>query len=108
MKPEQIDIMGFPHSVKWCKTAQEVDADGRKLLDGQYDAWKNELRIHDNDRPAEEKFQTILHEVMHALCRIFHIEDMDERVVDLLATGITYVMLHNEFDIKTWDITRKE
>jgi hypothetical protein len=105
MKPSSIDILGFPYKVIWCKTAQEVDVEGRRLLDGSVDQWSNTIRIHDNERPAEEKFQTLWHEVIHALIKMFHLEDLDEKTIDLLATGITYVMLHNEFDVKTWDIS---
>lgn len=108
MKPVSVDILGTPHKIIWCKTAQEVDDGGRTLLDGQYDSWKSVIRIHDIERPMEDKLQTLWHEILHGLEKILHTGDLDDRVVDLLATGITYVMLHNDFDVKSWDITQKE
>ena len=95
MKPDKIWICGIPYRVVWCENAYDVDLDRRKMLCGQHDPWDNTIRLHDNNRPWESKFQTLWHEILHAIEQAYHISNLDDDAIDLLATGIADVIVRN-------------
>ncbi len=65
---------------------------------GQVDFWTRTIRIYDNNRPDEDVFECVLHEVLHAIAESLKLElrkaeRHDE--LDLIALGLTDVLFRN-------------
>ena len=96
--PEKIKIFDVTYTITYVDKPSEVDILERNLLFGQIDYWTRSIRIYKNDRTIEDIWQTIWHEVIHAICDRMKIDDLIneiEKVTDLLATGINLVINDN-------------
>ncbi len=103
MKPTEVNILGIPYKIEYVDNPADVDSQKRKSLFGQIDPWTATIRVYDKDRPMEDIFCTILHEVLHGiseglnLClnKVEHHDDLD-----ILAIALSDVLLRNGW-IKT-------
>ena len=73
----------------------------RESLWGQVDYWTRTIRVYHNDRQNADVWQTLWHEILHAIAEKLHITtgngklQNDENAIDLLATGINAVLQDN-------------
>jgi hypothetical protein len=113
MRPNSINVLGKIYSVIYCKTTQEVDVFKRSVLLGQVDFETVTIRVFDSGNESS-MFQTLLHEVFHAITTDLHINTIlkaadVEDVIDLLALGMNDIMTQNKWLIedKSSDSTEK-
>ena len=99
MKPKKVNILGVEYQIIYVDNPAEVDRNKRKSLWGQVDYWERKIRVYDNGRPKEDVFQTLLHEILHAIDEALHL-DIDEsdnghNHIDLIALALTDVLFRN-------------
>lgn len=101
MKPKKVNVLGVDYQIEYCDNPSEVDNNKRKSLWGQIDYWERTIRIYDNGRPLEDIFQTLIHEIVHAIDTALYLklgeENDKEEVVDLLALAFADVLVRNEW-----------
>jgi hypothetical protein len=102
MLPRQIKILDVTYSVEYVDKPSDVDIHKRKALWGQIDYWTRTIRVYDNGRQESDTWQTLWHEIIHGICEKLKLESgeageigEDEKLVDLLATGINSVLHDN-------------
>jgi hypothetical protein len=86
--PEKISILGIPYKVIQCDNPADVDPERRKSLWGHINYWNREIRIFVKDKPAEESFHTLLHEIIHGICEHTYIklpEGEEEKIIDIIS-----------------------
>ena len=98
--PNNVNILGIRYSIEYVDNPAEVDLYKRRSLWGQIDYWTRTIRVYRNQRPVEDVWQTILHEVLHGLADALHIEnlsgkDADEDTIDLLAVALGDILIRN-------------
>lgn len=101
--PDRVKILGIVYSVTYVDNPSDVDIHRRESLWGQVDHWTSSIRIYkraESDNSAA--FQTLWHEILHAVAVQLHIHprdgvelNEDENAIDLLATGISTVLVDN-------------
>ena len=100
-RPEQIKIFDVVYTVEYVEKPSDVDIFQRQSLWGQVDFWTRTIRIYANNRQESDVWQTVWHEVIHAICEKLDIDadggklGSNEKAIDLLATGINSVLLDN-------------
>ena len=94
--PNKINVMGNNYKITYTNRVTDTDPEERRSLYGFIDHWKREIRIYAKDRTEFDKFQNLLHEVIHAISNEIHI-DLDETETDLLATMILDTFTRNGF-----------
>lgn len=67
MKYENINVLGKNYKIKYVDKPSEVDIFKRDSLWGQIDYWTRTIRIYEYDRTDEDVFETLLHEIFHAI-----------------------------------------
>lgn len=104
--PNKIIILSIPYKILYTDDLikANLDLDGEKeRVFGSVDLIKKEIAIF-NQRPLESIFNTLLHEIIHAI--IFELgiafplltdESKDERLVKPLATALSSVLIENKF-----------
>ena len=101
MKPKKVNILGVEYKVIYCDKPSDVDHMGRESLWGGMDPWTRIIRIYDNGRPDEDIWQTIIHEVLHAIDDSLHLnidkEDKGDERLDMLALALTDVLFRNKW-----------
>jgi hypothetical protein len=98
-KPESLNILGVPYKVIYCEHHTDVDVFKRESLSGSIDHWTKTIRIHDNERPIEDKWETILHEVLHGIAAELHLEFLSkcsDDELDLLALALNDFLFRND------------
>ncbi len=95
--PNSINILGITYTIQYVNNPTEVDMNKRESLWGQIDYWTRKIRIYKNDRPLEDIWKTIFHEILHGIAEELHLNEIkeNEKTIDLLATGITDVLFRN-------------
>ena len=98
MKPEKVNILGVEYSITYVDKPSEVDIYHRESLWGQVDYWTRTIRIYDKDRPVEDIFHSIMHEILHAITEELKLdmrkaEQHDD--LDILAIALTDVLFRN-------------
>ena len=63
--PSSIDVFGITYTIGYHELPNNVDAEKRATLFGQTDSWDRTIRIYYKDRPLEDVFITLLHEILH-------------------------------------------
>lgn len=76
--PEKVNILGIEYSIEYVDKPSEVDIYKRVSLWGQIDAWTRTIRIYDKDRAREDVWETIVHEVLHAIDNHLHLKLFDD------------------------------
>lgn len=98
-RPKKVDILGTSYSVEYCEKPSDVDLYKRESLWGQVDYWTRSIRIYDHERSDPDVWQTLLHEVLHAIATDLHLkvlgnkENHDE--LDLVALALIDILLRN-------------
>lgn len=97
-KPQTLNILGVPYEIIYVDNPAEVDWKRRSSLWGQVDYWERKIRVYDKDRPLEDLWKTILHEVLHALAdelklRLGKDENHDE--LDILSGALADTLIRN-------------
>jgi len=99
--PNEVNVLGIRYSITYVDNPAEVDRDRRKSLWGQIDFWTRAIRIYANKRPAQDVWQTILHEVLHAIVSDLHLDKFegqdDDDTVDVLALALMDVFIRNDW-----------
>ena len=100
MKLNEINILGIPYKIEYLDNPSEVDIYKRESLWGQIDYWTRTIRIYNNNRPIEDVFQTILHEIFHGISSKLNLKlDKDNEShekLDMLATALSDVLIRND------------
>lgn len=99
--PKEVNILGIRYSITYVDNPAEVDRDGRRSLWGQIDYWTRTMRVYANERPTEDVWQTILHEVLHGIVTDLHLETLEgqdnDDTVDILALALMDVLIRNDW-----------
>jgi len=104
-KPESITILGIHYDIIYCDNPLEVDIFKRQTALGQCDHWTRSIRVYDNGRKIEDIWETIWHEVLHAIGELMKLdildrgESKDERKydeIDMLALALTDTLFRND------------
>src|SRR4030065_2572715 len=100
IKPDKVNILGIDYSITYCDKPSDVDVHKYDALWGQTDFWTRSIRIYDNgNRPTEDIWQVIFHEVIHGIADALHIDELKgkdkEDTVDLLALALTDILFRN-------------
>lgn len=97
--PKEIKIFDITYKITYTNKPSEVDIFKRESLWGQIDYWTRTIRIYNNGLSIDDIWQRIWHELLHGICDKLKLEDLkaDEKVVDLLATGINSIIVDNKF-----------
>ena len=74
--PTSVNILGIIYTVEYHDKPSEVDIFKRKSLWGQIDYWTRTIRIYDNGGPAQDVWQTIIHEVLHGILTMLHLDKL--------------------------------
>ena len=97
--PGEVNILGICHSIKYVANPAEVDLERRTSLWGQIDYWSRSIRIYQNERPQEDVWGTVLHEVIHGIVTELHLKwlDKDENhdEMERLSLALTDVLIRN-------------
>ncbi len=99
--PTQIKLFDVVYQIEYVDNPSDVDMFKRDSLWGQLDYWTRTIRVYKNDRQRSDIWQTIWHELLHAICTKLIIEteqgklNNNEKVIDLLATGINSILMNN-------------
>lgn len=99
MKPDNINILGINYKIQYCSNPAEVDIFKRESLWGQIDYWTRTIRVYDNERPIEDLWQTIIHEVLHGISDQLHLkvfaDSANHDELDIIALAITDFLIRN-------------
>lgn len=100
--PETVKIFDVVYKIEYVDNPSEVDIYKRESLWGQVDYWTRTIRIYKNNCQASDVWQTLWHEILHAISEKLDITMREtgklrnnEEVIDLLATGINCVLQDN-------------
>lgn len=99
--PATVDILGIHYSIAYHTLPNEVDAEKRSSLFGQTDSWDRTIRVYYKDRPLEDVFITLLHEILHVIdgeleMRLFpSMGDEEEKSINVLALALFNVLNQN-------------
>ena len=98
-RPESGNILGIRYSIEYTDTPSDVDIYKRASLWGQVDFWTRTIRVYDNGRSIEDRWHTIIHEVIHGISSALNIEALEENedAVDMLALALVDTMFRNEW-----------
>jgi hypothetical protein len=101
-KPESVIIFGKKYKIEYVKNASEVDIFKRESLWGQVDFWTCTIRVFDSNRDTIDIFETIVHEMLHAISFDLKIKDSNnkliytnEDIISLLAMGLADTFTRN-------------
>jgi hypothetical protein len=102
--PTSIKILDVTYTIEYVDKPSDVDIFKRRALWGQCDFWTRTIRVYRDNRQPEDVWQTLWHEIFHAICEKLDLEKReigrlndDEHLIDLLATGINSVLFDNRF-----------
>ena len=98
MKLTEVNILGKVYKIIYFNNVSEVDVDRQGLFWGQMDPWTRTIRIYAKNRTAEDMWETILHETLHAIADILDLSIKDkEKTIDLLSTALADMMIRNNW-----------
>jgi hypothetical protein len=96
----EINIMGVNYKIEYFDKPSDVDIYKRESLWGQIDYWTRTIRIYNgSNRPIEDIWQTIFHEVLHGIVSALHLKSLEKAEnhdeLDLIALGLTDILFRN-------------
>lgn len=101
-KPNKVNIMGTEYKILYEKKPSDVDIHQRESLWGQIDFWTRTIRVFDNDRPTQDLWKTIVHEILHGIeeelhLKCFEAEDKKRghNELDMLASALVDTFVRN-------------
>jgi len=97
--PDSVIILGVRYTIEYADKPSEVDIYKRESLWGQIDYWTRTIRIYDRDTSAEDRWHSIIHEVLHGIITALKIDKLKdgEDEIDLLAMALMDVMFRNKW-----------
>ena len=98
MKPESLNILGIEYKIIYVEKPSDVDLQGREALMGQIDYWTRTIRVYDNGRSLNDIWQTLIHEILHAIGSELHLKINEEKFheeLDTIAVVLTDVLFRN-------------
>lgn len=99
--PTEINVFGITYAISYHESPTEVDADKKSSLFGQTDGWDRTIRIYYKDRPLEDVFITLLHEILHIIddeleMDLFHsMGAAEEKSINILALALYNIFSRN-------------
>ena len=99
--PSSIDVFGITYTIGYHDLPNNVDIEKRTSLFGQTDLWDRTIRIYYKDRPLEDVFITLFHEILHIVDGELEIGlfpsmgDDEEKSINLLALALYNVFARN-------------
>ncbi len=97
--PNVVNVLGVEYKIEYVDKPSDVDIYKRESLWGQVDYWTRTIRVYAKDRTPADTWETIFHEVLHAIGCQLHlkmIEDKDNHdQVDILALALTDTVFRN-------------
>ena len=103
MLPEKVNVLGIEYKVEYVEKPSDVDIYKRESLWGQVDFWTRTIRIYKNGRPEVNIWETLFHEIIHAIAEALRIKvngsllRTDEDATELLALALTDTLFRNEW-----------
>jgi len=102
MKPDTVNIFGKIFKIIYCKEVSAVDSEKRNLYFGQLDAWNCNIRVFDNgERPEGAIFETIMHEILHAISVDLNLDcfdgDKGHDELQLVAMALADILTRNNW-----------
>lgn len=98
-KPTSVIIFGKTYKIEYVDNPAEVDIHKRQSLWGQIDYWTHTIRIYDNGRSVDGVFESLVHEVLHALDNELHLKIDDKsdhhEILTRLAGGLADTLVRN-------------
>lgn len=95
--PKKLVILGIPYKILYFNDGHKVDRDDTKFLYGQLNNDSCVMRILKGERPIEDIWQTIWHEVLHSITgQLGSHRKMTEADIDSLSTAINDFMWRNK------------
>lgn len=98
--PDKINILGIPFVIEYHNNPLDVDSIKRESCWGQIDYWEKKIRIYDNNRPIEDIYHTLLHEILHGIEELLKIKsfssDKGHEELDLIALALTDILFRNK------------
>ena len=96
-RPKNINILGVVYKVTYVDKPSDVDIYKRESLWGQIDYWTRTIRIYDNDRPGEDVWHAIFHEIIHGIQVALNIKSLKdaEDDIDVLSLALADVIFRN-------------
>lgn len=95
--PSTMQSFNSTYDVTYYDKASQVDHVQRSSLFGQVDSWDSKIRIYKGKYSKAGIWQTIWHELIHAILDKLYLKlSEDEVFVDLMATAINGVLERNE------------
>ena len=91
------NILGYEYDVKYTNDRRKVSEDGEKCS-GYIDFEKHEISV----LREKNEFATLLHEVLHAIVNLLHIDSLNEEKekkhndLDRLAVALTDFLIRND------------
>ena len=77
--PTELVILGKRYVVQYFDKPSEVDMYGRVSLWGQVDYWTRQIRIYKSDRVVGDIWETLLHEIIHAITSELNITEIKDK-----------------------------
>lgn len=109
--PSKVNILGIEYTVKYFSKPSDVDVHGYESLWGQTDYWTRTIRIYNKNRPIEDVWQTLFHEIFHAVSQALHLPNWsnwqqgnNHDEIDLVALALIDILVRNGW----LDIGRKD
>lgn len=104
--PNKVNILGAEYKITYVDKPSDVDIHGRYSYWGQVDHWTRTIRIYKGkERTDEDVWQTIFHEMLHAIVSQLHLNCLDcngedysnnnHKELDILATTLVDVLFRN-------------
>lgn len=98
--PDEVNVLGIKYSIEYVDKPSEVDMYKRKSLWGQIDFWTRTIRVYEKDRAKEDIWETIIHEVLHAVdehLKLKLFDDDDHDSLGILALALTDIFFRNDW-----------
>jgi len=101
--PKTVNILGIKYTIEYCDNPADVDINKREAFWGQIDYWTRTIRIYRKDLAPEDIWQNLFHEIIHGIVAALHLkslkadDDKNHDELDLLALGLTDVLIRNEW-----------
>lgn len=97
--PTSVNVLGVVYAVAYVDRPSDVDRNGRQARWGETDYWTRTIRIYKNERPVEDIWGTVIHEVIHAIEEPLHIKAFEGKrghdELDILAKALADVLIRN-------------
>lgn len=102
--PDKINILGFEYKIVLIdKVCEDLILDD-KLCSGIIDHDLQTIYLNVKEKNEERVLQTLVHEIIHAIEYLFdrhqEITALKEWQIDMIATGITSIILNNKGIVK--------